>query len=338
LIPVLGLLIMEFVLMSPVDKNSGQVEAKNAFEMIGRGTYAREGTIGYTWECQSMPSANPSARHCWTIIPGCDGKSLEVFESTSYARDKTTAYIHGRKISGSDSASFQALNSMYARDKTGGYFGGSRIMGSDGPSFEAPSKIFARDRSNAYCRGKKIEDALRRSFAILGDSPYAKDDSRVYAWNGSEGEAVVLDADPRSFQALAASSYGLDREHAFFMQNQLQEADSQTFELVFPPQRATWTEASYARDRKTVFYHGRILPGAEAPTFRLLNTNYAVDQFSLFCFGKQVPGVDRASFRLLEKEREVRKQWYADAEDKNHYYQVTALGVNRLEKTMGKGK
>lgn len=45
-----------------------------------------------------------------------------------------------------------------------------------------------------------------------------------------------------------------------------------------------------------------------------------------------------ASFRLLEKNKDIDQSRYADAEDKDHWYQVTALGIERLEKTKSRGK
>jgi hypothetical protein len=326
---IIGTLITAQVPSMPSSIPDHHSSNTGSFMML-EGGYARDGGIGYAWQCQSVPSAQFSK--CWVVIPGCDGYSLEAFGASGYARDKTTAYIHGVRIEGSDSGSFQVLNQHHAKDKTGGYSFGRRITGSDGPSFETLNDIYAHDLDCVYCRGTKINEADRGSFKTLGNGPFAMDNRHVYSWDCNGDTISIPAADPQTFKALGDSYYGIDKHHAFYGHNILTGADANTLEVMHSADRSHWYGTSYARDRGRVYWMGRVVGDADSATFCLLGRDFAADQFNVFLWGKLVQGVERSSFRMLEAETKVNEHFYACAEDRKHWYCVTSDGVEKLMK------
>lgn len=265
--------------------SQAEPNSPNSFTTFDNSGYARDSAHAYVWRCSSLPSNTKSV--CWHPIAGSDPSSFTAL-ADGYARDRNSAYHRGGRIEGSDSESFIALN-VYAKDKTGGYFFGERIAGSDGPTFETLNSIYALDKNTAYCRGKKIADVIRQSFRALGKSIFAVDERTVYVWPSlTDGAEKISQADPLSFEVLAESNYGRDRNNEYYGAKLIEDADAGSFSLV---------DHNYARDRMRVFYFGKVVNHADPSTFRKLDHAFAVDDKAVFFRGESVTRAERKSFR-----------------------------------------
>ena len=105
----------------------------------------------------------------------------------------------------------------------------------------------------------------------------------------------------------------------------IEGADAGSFALI---------DDSYARDRMRVFYSGKVVARADPNTFRKLDHTFAVDDQAVFFQGESVARAERKSFRLIPDQHPIRigKHGYADAEDRNAWYSVKAGGLERYSK------
>ena len=192
--------------------------------------------IGGVWHYRKAP------------IPGADAASFQVL-SAHYARDKARVYYadserkgqeyylvrHDRvdAIDGADAASFVVLPHGHGRDRASVYYAGRRLAVEDVASFEVLDADLARDRVRAYCLRRPIPGSHGASFVGAGGD-YARDRSRAYhcGLTGDGGrDATVLPLGGEAPAALEVLASG------------------------------------YARTARRVFYRGRPVPGADAPTF-----------------------------------------------------------------------
>ena len=142
-------------------------------------------------------------------------------------------------IRGADSASFRVLKDGYAADATQAYFLGEHFVVRDVASFEVLEYGFTRDRIRGYNKLIEIPNSDGASFEVV-DADYAKDATHVWY--------SFLDNDPKIGGMRSAV---ID----------IREVDAASF---------VGKTRGYAVDVKRVYYRGRVIPGAVASTFGML--------------------------------------------------------------------
>jgi DKNYY family protein len=206
-----------------------------------------------------------------TPIAQADAKSFRAL-GPHYAKDKARVYWAETYRTGQDyfttrrdrvivvdqaeAATFTPLKGEYARDRSNVFFEGMRFAVSDVGSFEVLDYGFARDRVRGYFHQVAVPDSDGATFAAL-DTHYARDRTRVF------------------HGALEPGTGGK------------------------PPVRRIVE-----------------LKGARADAFSLLDGGYAKTDTQVYHAGRLVPGADAASFAILESPTQA-----VDAKDRTHTYQ-----------------
>ncbi|GAB2563719.1 DKNYY domain-containing protein [Spirosoma aerophilum] len=244
-------------------------------------------------------------------IANADARSFVVLKE-EYANDKFRAYYKGVGFAVADVASFEPLDYMFARDKKVGYFSLKPIPGSEGRSFTVLSSNYAKDSHHVYHSRTivdgvsipeihAIETAEPASFTVI-DLYHGVDKNHAYF-----RDKQLEDADPTSFKKWDAYSidYSTDTTHVYFRDKLIRDAHKPLFKLM--------TE-SYAQDGQTVFYEDKPLKNADLTSFTVLESGYAKDAKQVFYAGKVLTHAHPASFTLIANEAG------RDAADKTHSY------------------
>jgi hypothetical protein len=178
----------------------------------------------------------------------------------------------GEKIPGADPATFVALNKVYGKDAyhVYGIFTDEEnaplpIFGADLASFQVMSGGYAKDVNYVYWDSRMVKGADPKTIISFGELPYAKDNSKVYwrTW------AIVPALDPSTFTPID-TTYVKDVRGIYFICPggdcviKIEGADPQTFEVV----RAGVGWQQYSKDKKNVYYKGKIIAGADTSTFQ----------------------------------------------------------------------
>lgn len=216
-------------------------------------------------------------------VEGADSATFVALDE-HYGRDNRAVYFgdtfrDGREyflvkrgrvgpIVGADPTSFRLLKEGYATDALHAYYLGVPFAVRDVASFEVLEYGFTRDRMRGYNRLIEIAGSDGTSFTAL-DSDYAKD--AKHAWYS------YLDNDPKTGRMRSAS---LD----------IKGADAASF--------ATKT-AGYAIDAKRVYYKGRAI-SALPDGFECLTPSYAKNINEVLYYGKIINGADAATFHVLQ--------------------------------------
>lgn len=266
-------------------------------------------------------------------IPGADPDSAEVLDA-HHLRDAHTVYYLERRIPDVHRESFVSLGARYARDRTAIYCNGQRLAGVDPDRFrlfeDAPhGSGYATDGANVYLEGAIVTDADAASFTLLRGY-YGCDRAHVYYFGYR-----VAEADAASFRCLDAEGFAIDRANLFYRQHRLAPAvddfavlttgadamraleaavyyrydgaiyalaaeDFAGFHqrLAADPATFSWLGGAYARDARSVFYHGTRLADCDPASFRDLGLGYCCDAHAVYLDGHRLEGADPASFRI----------------------------------------
>ena len=188
-------------------------------------------------------------------------------------------------------------------------------LNADTKSFTALDRskyLWAKDKSSVFYKGRLVPNADPDSFTILNNY-YAKDKNNVFG-----GCKLIPDVDIKSFETL--KNKWQDKELSFHAKDKnngylyfeyvlcstyvFKDIDHQTFEAL---------AYLYARDSKNVFRFNKTLEKANPETFRLLHDagNYTTDGVNVYYDGKLIPEADAKSFKVTG---------YSSASDKNQKY------------------
>lgn len=227
-------------------------------------------------------------------LPGSDGSSFEVL-SPHYAKDRQQAYYcdtyrtsqdyffnkrNEVKVLKADPASFRYLKDNYARDKAGVFFEGKPFAVKDPDTFELLEYPYARDRLTGYFHQIPVSGSDGSSFVVI-NTGYSKDRRYVYFSHYD----LSGKPEPKSLR--------------------LEGALVDSFEAL---------EGGYAKDATRAYHAGK--PLGSAKSFQLLSLGYARTDTQVFYEGKPVAGADARSFKILET---ITDQ--ADAKDQKASFQ-----------------
>ena len=150
-----------------------------------------------------------------------------------WGKTSTACFMGGIRLRGADPASFRVLNFAYAMDKTAVYTTSGRVPGADLLTFEtlddgqndsgAPQG-YARDSRQVYFhngdgRVKIIKGAEVSTFRSLGDTYFARDEKRIYAYGKQ-----LSKADLPSWELLS-HWYSRDARRVYYLNREIKGAD-----------------------------------------------------------------------------------------------------------------
>ncbi len=102
-----------------------------------------------------------------------------------YLMSEEAVYYNGKKLSGTDSRTFDYVSDFYTKDKNNVYYNNIKIKNSDPETFEYIKYRYAKDKNSVYYSGKKIKNADVKTFEIV-DFYRAKDKNKYYMHGEAE--------------------------------------------------------------------------------------------------------------------------------------------------------
>ena len=272
-----------------------------------------KGADGKTFKCLEKPYAVDSYHvfHCDTMMTSADPKSFKVHgqyltedkkdyywcgkpihvvdkktfviigdkddEKTQWAKDKLNAYYMGKQpVSLADYNSFHQIGDIndlhcsgcYAADKYRVYFEDHVVEGADPETFTEVIWYVGQDKHRVYDKWKATDIKDYKQLSQIGG--FYSDGLHIY----TKDFEVFEDADPLSFRQLEGSTWYVDKDHVWWLEKQVKEADAATIQLVHmykyfngstlpSPER-------YAKDKSHVFFDDSIIPGADPESFEVI--------------------------------------------------------------------
>ena len=159
-----------------------------------------------------------------------------------WGKSSTACFLGGIRLRGADPASFRVLNYAYAMDKTAVYTTSGRIPGVELAAFQvldngqndsgAPQG-YAKDSRQVYFHNgdgkvKIIKGAEVSSFRSLGDTYFARDEKRIYAYGKQ-----LSKADLTSWELLS-HWYSRDTKRVYYLNRVIKGADRASFTVCTP--------------------------------------------------------------------------------------------------------
>ena len=159
-----------------------------------------------------------------------------------WGKSSTACFLGGIRLRGADPASFRVLNYAYAMDKTAVYTTSGRILDVELAKFQildygqndsgAPQG-YAKDSRHVYFHNgdgkvKIIKGAEVSSFRSLGDTYFARDEKRIYAY-GKQLPKVDL----HSWELLS-HWYSHDANRVYYLNREIKGADWDSFTVCTP--------------------------------------------------------------------------------------------------------
>ena len=159
-----------------------------------------------------------------------------------WGKSSTACFLGGIRLRGADPASFRVLNYAYAMDKTAVYTTSGRIPDVELATFQvldngqndsgAPQG-YAKDSRQVYFHNgdgkvKIIKGAEVSSFLSLGDTYFARDEKRIYAYGKQ-----LPKADLPSWELLS-HWYSRDAKRVYYLNREIKGADWDSFAVCTP--------------------------------------------------------------------------------------------------------
>lgn len=216
-----------------------------------------------------------------TAIHVADKKSFVIVgdqenEKTQWAKDKYNAYYMGKRpVALADYDSFHPIGDIsnlnctgcYAADKYRVYFEDHIVEGADPESFTEVVGYVGQDKHRVYRKWKATDIKDYNQLTSIGG--FHSDGSHIYT-HELEG---FDDADPSTFKHLGSQWY-VDKDHVWWNEKLVKEADAATLQLVHLYKYFSGTTMSgftkYAKDKNHVFHNDAIIPGADPESFEYI--------------------------------------------------------------------
>ena len=272
-----------------------------------------KGADGKTFKCLEKPYAVDSYHvfHCDTMMTSADPKSFKVHgqyltedkkdyywcgkpihvvdkktfviigdkddEKTQWAKDKLNAYYMGKQpVSLADYNSFHQIGDIndlhcsgcYAADKYRVYFEDHVVEGADPETFTEVIWYVGQDKHRVYGKWKATDIKDYKQLSQIGG--FYSDGLHIY----TKDFEVFEDADPLTFRQLEGSTWYVDKDHVWWLEKQVKEADAATIQLVHMYKYFNGTTLPaperYAKDKSHVFFDDSIIPGADPESFEVI--------------------------------------------------------------------
>ena len=183
-----------------------------------------------------------------------------------WGKSSTACFLGGIRLRGADPASFRVLNYAYAMDKTAVYTTSGRIPDVELATFQvldngqndsgAPQG-YAKDSRQVYFHNgdgkvKIIKGAEVSSFLSLGDTYFARDEKRIYAYGKQ-----LPKADLPSWELLS-HWYSRDARRVYYLNREIKGADRDSFTVCTPVDAALLAD-HLARDKDHFYQNDEIM-------------------------------------------------------------------------------
>ena len=218
-------------------------------------------------------------------ISGADKDTFEKIDEYNYSKDKNNIYYNDKKIEGVDKNTFEltydfgsVVNGYYSKDKNNVYYENKKLKGIDVKTFKKISRlvdnfliedkngfyIVEEDGSLAPIDSKEV-DIENLSQLAIKTNLYHDKDSMYFVKN----HKLVKIKDAPKVDPYNLSTYNdkyinkydvvyyLDTDEGAF--KKLEKAESHQF--------SAYGDTEYAKGRKNVYFKGKVLTGADYPTF-----------------------------------------------------------------------
>ena len=218
-------------------------------------------------------------------ISGADKDTFEKIDEYNYSKDKNNIYYNDKKIEGVDKNTFEltydfgsVVNGYYSKDKNNVYYENKKLKGIDVKTFKKISRlvdnfliedkngfyIVEKDGSVAPIDSKEV-DIENLSQLAIKTNLYHDKDSMYFVKN----HKLVKIKDAPKVDPYNLSTYNdkyinkydvvyyLDTDEGAF--KKLEKAESHQF--------SAYGDTEYAKGRKNVYFKGKVLTGADYPTF-----------------------------------------------------------------------
>ena len=183
-----------------------------------------------------------------------------------WGKSSATCFLGGIRLRGADPASFRVLNYAYAMDKTAVYTTSGRILDADLATFQvldngqndsgAPQG-YAKDSRQVYFHNgdgkvKIIKGAEVSSFRSLGDTYFARDEKRIYAYGKQLSKAELTSWE------LLGHWYSRDAKRVYYLNREIKGADRGSFTVCTPIDAAPLAE-HLARDKEHFYQNDEMI-------------------------------------------------------------------------------
>lgn len=271
-----------------------------------------------------------------------DGNSVfHKFKGEQYYDYPTYRYCYDDfylQLKDADIKTFKPLNSVYSKDKNNVYFY-SRIISADSKTFEVIDNLFAKDKYGIWYNGRKTKIENSNTFEIINSAiksefHFAKNQFNVYANSNVKidkfsGYANLLlplkNSNPSTFTEIN-DVWAKDKKNVYWFGRIYKKADAKTFEKI---SERPLTEFDYARDKNHVYIANGITlkKGLHGASFKILNQFWAKDDFVVYFLPSQriMKSIDAKTFKVLDEN--------GKAEDKNFIYDYEDYSVKKTRKT-----
>lgn len=139
---------------------------------------------------------------------------------------------------------------------------------------------------------------------------YENDGQKVFygQWNeGSGGNKIELNANPKTFHVLKFKTYAKDDKLAFYEGQVVQGADAATFEAL---------DNLYARDKFRGYYAGEPVIQSQGPRFKIIDSYYSTDGLDIFYRTDPLGVCSVENFQTVY----VQQEWEKWTTDGCYYY------------------
>ena len=183
-----------------------------------------------------------------------------------WGKSSTACFLGGIRLRGADPASFRVLNYAYAMDKTTVYTTSGRIPDVELATFQvldngqndsgAPQG-YAKDSRKVYFHNgdgkvKIIKGAEVSSFRSLGDTYFARDEKRIYAYGKQLPKAELTSWE------LLGHWYSRDAKRVYYLNREIRGADRDSFTVCTPVDAALLVD-HLARDKDHFYQNDEIM-------------------------------------------------------------------------------
>lgn len=139
-----------------------------------------------------------------------------------------------------------------------------------------------------------------------------------------EKRIKIKDAHIRTFEALTRY-YTKDKNNVYYyyeipvvyVVTILDDADPETFEVIYKAGKYEIGKKDYAKDKNNVYRGEGIIKGADPRTFEFLGSYYSKDKYNVFYISKRIEGADPETFEYLPLDAPTPQKYF---KDKNNVY------------------
>ena len=209
----------------------------------------------------------------WGITYWKDTKYVYLIRSDRKLWNKHTKFFQWKLVD-ADLTTFKILavlpDCLWGIDSKNVYFFEHKLIDADVDSFnviDTYGEGYAKDNHSVFFRHVKIPGADPHTFTIMrhgeGEVSFSRDKNHTYAVTRKFGIRIIKDIDFKTFQELD-SGYSKDKNHVFYNELMIVNADPETFEIVCT---ADGLVTEFARDRNHVYWKGKVLKGINPKSF-----------------------------------------------------------------------